>query len=79
MSVGGYSSSTTTEPRYPPTAGVYTQIPSIDYLGTGGGGGVVQDGVNGGGGGSNNKVGGFPGGAGGGTGFGARGLVIVEW
>lgn len=52
---------------------------SIDFIGTGGGGGNQQSGWNGGGGGGSGGAGGFPGGGGGNTGYGAPGLVIVEW
>ena len=56
---------------------------SIDFLGTGGGGIGQCNGRNGGGGGDLSGAtvsGGIPGGGGGGaSGFGAPGLVIVEW
>jgi hypothetical protein len=54
---------------------------SIDFIGTGGGGYVSVNGRNGGGGGySAGLTGGIPGGGGGeALGFGAPGLVIVEW
>jgi hypothetical protein len=55
---------------------------SIDFLGTGGAGMNQSNGRNGGGGPNSSTAsvtGGIPGGAGGGNGFGAPGLVIVEW
>jgi hypothetical protein len=79
MSNGGYFSSVTSEPKIVATAGIYAQIPSIDYIGTGGGAGYTGDGINGSGGGYSTGAGGIPGGGGGGSSRGGPGLVIVEW
>jgi hypothetical protein len=70
---GQYQSTTVT--TYP-TSGMVSA--SIDFLGTGGGGPYLIGGLNGGGGGVT-APGGFPGGGGGTSGFGARGLVMVEY
>ena len=76
-STGGLKSSTTNDPKYPPTT---LPLTSIDFIGTGGGGGHQQYGVNGGGDGAeapNGGVASFP--AAGGRSSGGKGLVIVEY
>lgn len=72
--VGGVFYTSASSPPPTSNAGV-----SIDFIGTGPGGAYGQPGWNGGGGGYNSS-GGFPGGGGGGvSGYGAPGLVIVEY
>lgn len=75
---GQYLSSGTGMTLVTPTTGLIGQF-SIDFIGTGGGGSYFQTGANGGGGGFQD-AGGYPGGGGGGSGgYGAPGMVIVEW
>ena len=76
-STGGLKSTTTNDPKYPPTT---LPITSIDFIGTGGGGGHQQHGINGGGDGAeapSSSVASLP--AAGGRTSGGRGLVIVEY
>jgi hypothetical protein len=68
-----------------PTSGMESQY-SIDFISCGGGGSYFQAGINGGGGGgwltdtqTGSTNGGFPGGGGGKFGYGAAGLLIVEY